>query len=102
MINVPEDGIYEFMTKTDDGSILYVDGKEVVNSDGSHAAIVVTGKIALLKGLHTYKLLYIEDYEGESMEWGWRKPSAAKFETIPNDCLYELPPLLLPYSPTME
>ncbi|GHT82609.1 alpha-1 2-mannosidase [Bacteroidia bacterium] len=41
IIEVPEDGIYAFMTKTDDGSVLYINGKKVVNNDGSHAAYVV-------------------------------------------------------------
>ncbi|GHT82613.1 hypothetical protein FACS189467_7970 [Bacteroidia bacterium] len=44
--------------------------------------------MALQKGYHTYKILYIEDYEGESFEWGWRKPSAAKLEPVPAEILY--------------
>ncbi|GHT43099.1 alpha-1 2-mannosidase [Bacteroidia bacterium] len=88
IIEVPEDGIYAFMTKTDDGSVLYINGKKVVNNDGSHAAYVVQGRVALQKGCHTYKLLYIEDYEGESFEWGWRKPSAETLEPVPASILY--------------
>jgi hypothetical protein len=88
IIEVPEDGIYDFMTCTDDGSVLYIDGKKVVNNDGSHAAYVVQGRVALRKGYHAYKLLYIEDYEGECCEWGWRKPSAEKLEAVPMSILY--------------
>jgi predicted alpha-1,2-mannosidase len=87
-IDAPEDGIYEFMTRSDDGSTLYINGKKVVINDGSHAATTVTGKIALLKGLHPYKLIYFEDYEGHELSWGWKRPSAIRFEAIPEQYLY--------------
>lgn len=88
LILVPEDGIYEFMTKSDDGSVLYVNDKKVVDNDGSHGAIVATGRIALKKGLHAYKLLYFEDYEGEELSWGWKTPSSDKYSPIPVSNLY--------------
>ena len=87
-IQVPEDGVYTFMTRSDDGSVLYIDNTLVVNNDGSHAAIPATGMIALRKGFHAYKLMYIEDYEGEHLSWAWRLPSATKLEQIPASALF--------------
>lgn len=87
-IQVPEDGVYTFMTRSDDGSVLYIDNTQVVNNDGSHAAIPATGMIALRKGFHAYKLMYIEDYEGEHLSWAWRLPSATKLEQIPASALF--------------
>jgi len=87
-IRVPEDGIYEFMTRSDDGSVLYINDKKIVENDGSHAAIIATGRIALKKGCHAYKLMYFEDYEGEHLSWGWKKPSDSHFEPIPEYNLY--------------
>lgn len=49
VIKIPEDGVYTFGTKSDDGSVLYIDGQKVVDNDGSHAAITATGRIALKK-----------------------------------------------------
>jgi len=83
LIYAPEDGVYQFQTKSDDGSMLYINGKEVVNNDGSHAAISASGKIGLKKGYHFYKLLYFEDYEGESLEWAWKTPQLGNFTSIP-------------------
>ena len=54
LINVPEDGVYIFQTRSDDGSVLYIGNELVVNNDGSHAAIPATGYIALEKGFHPY------------------------------------------------
>jgi predicted alpha-1,2-mannosidase len=88
ILAVPEDGVYEFMTRSDDGSVLYINGKQVLDNDGSHAATVATGRIALLKGYYPYQLLYFEDYEGEELEWAWKKPSAATFEAISETSLY--------------
>jgi len=84
----PEEGNYEFMTRSDDGSVLYINDKKVVENDGSHAEIMASGRIALKKGYHTYKLLYFEDYEGEHLSWGWKTPSSARFEPIPPSHLY--------------
>jgi hypothetical protein len=88
IIDAPEDGIYEFMVRSDDGSVLYIDGKRIVNNDGSHAAISVTGKAALQKGFHSFKLMYIEDYEDNELSWGWKTPSAGRVEAIPETNLY--------------
>jgi len=88
LINVPEDGVYTFATKSDDGSVLYIGDTKVVDNDGSHAAISASGKIALKKGLHAYRLLYFEDYEGEELGWEWMTPDARQMETIPADVLF--------------
>ena len=88
LIEVPEDGIYTFMTRSDDGSVLYIDDEMVVNNDGSHAAIPATGTVALKKGFHAYKLYYFEDYEGEELGWGWKLPSAQELSPIPASALY--------------
>lgn len=88
LINVPEDGVYTFQTRSDDGSVLYIDGELVVNNDGSHAAIPATGLIALKKGMHAYELQYFEDYEGEHLSWGWKTPSSNEITPIPASALF--------------
>lgn len=87
-IDVPEKAVWEFMTKSDDGSVLYIDGRKVVDNDGSHAAVAATGRIALDKGLHRFTLLYFEDYEGEELSWGWRCSGDTEFRPVPADRLY--------------
>lgn len=88
LIDVPEDGVYTFQTRSDDGSVLYIDQTLVVDNDGSHAAIPATGSIALKKGWHSYRLLYIEDYEGQHLSWAWKLPSGEELEPIPASHLY--------------
>jgi hypothetical protein len=88
LINVPEDGVYTFQTRSDDGSVLYIHDEQVVNNDASHAAIPATGMVALKKGFHPYKLYYFEDYEGEYLSWAWKLPSAEKLAPIPASALF--------------
>ncbi len=87
-IYAPKDGVYTFLTQSDDGSVLYIGDEKVVNNDGSHAAISATGEVALKKGHHPFKLLYFEDYEGESLAWQWKLPKANEFTDIPNENLF--------------
>ena len=82
-IDIPEDGLWEFALRSDDGSILEIDGRLAVNNDGSHSDYTATGQIALRKGFHSFRLVYLEDYEGQVLGWGWKSPSSDKFEDIP-------------------
>lgn len=71
LVNIPAKGVYRFYTFSDDGSMLYIDGKLVVDNDGGHSGRRAEGKIALEKGLHELHLLYFEDYMGQELEVGF-------------------------------
>ncbi len=86
-IDAPVRGVYTFRTTTDDGSVLYIDGKLVVNNDGGHAPTAAQGMIGLDAGFHTFELLYFEDYEGQDFDWDWKLPGADKFTAIPDSAL---------------
>ena len=51
-IKIPETGIYTFYTISDDGDVLYIGDKIVVDNDGSHANRERSGMIALNAGFH--------------------------------------------------
>ncbi|MEY8687051.1 metallophosphoesterase [Bacteroides sp. AN502(2024)] len=71
LIHIPERGVYRFYTYSDDGSVLRIDGKQVVDNDGGHSARRAEGKVALEQGYHHLELLYFEDYMGEELEVGY-------------------------------
>ena len=87
-IDVPADGVYEFIVRSDDGSVLYIGGDKVVDNDGGHAAIDASGRIPLRKGFHPFTLRYFEDYEGEHLSWRWRMPGSDASEPIPAERLF--------------
>ena len=86
-VDVPEDGLWEFALRSDDGSVLYIDNSLTVNNDGSHSDYTATGQIALRKGLHSFRLVYLEDYEGQVLGWSWKAPGSDKFEDIPESAI---------------
>jgi hypothetical protein len=87
-LDVPEDGIWDFTLVSDDGAVMDIDGTRVVDNDGSHSAIAAFGRIPLKKGLHPYRLIYLEDYEGQALFWTWRAPGQKRFSRIPAENLY--------------
>jgi alpha-L-fucosidase len=56
----PKDGLYTFYLSVDDGGVMRMDGKVVVDHDGKHANTEKSGKIALKKGAHVFGLDYIQ------------------------------------------
>ena len=87
-LNIPEDGLWEFTLRSDDGAVLEIDGKSVVDNDGSHSAYSANGRIPLMKGMHPFRLSYLEDYEGQELSWGWKAPGQARFQKVPDDAIY--------------
>ena len=67
-IYIPKTGVYNFYLYSDDGSLLYIDGKVVIDNNGSHSAARKGGKIALEEGFHELHLLYFEDYMGQELK----------------------------------
>jgi len=86
-LKIPKKGVYRFYTYSDDGSQLLIDGKEVVNNDGSHGAKRADGKIALEEGFHEFRLRYFEDYMGNELEVGFSSISIRECK-IPDSYLF--------------
>ncbi len=85
-IKIPKRGVYKFYTYSDDGSRLFIDGKEVVNNDGGHSARRAEGKVALAEGYHELTIPYFEDYMGETLSVGYASRDIPE-QLIPNDVL---------------
>lgn len=87
-IYVEEKGKYVFELTSDDGSVLFLDGKKIVDNDGSHAKISASGTVCLEKGYHDFVIRYFEDYEGEFFGWRWKKINDHDFKKIDKSILY--------------
>lgn len=53
-------GDYEFRLESDDGSILMMDGKDVINNDGMHAMQAKEGRVTIHEGKRTFRLAYFQ------------------------------------------
>jgi hypothetical protein len=57
---VSEPGTYRFRLESDDGSILYIDGRRVIRNDGEHPVEREDGKVRLKQGAHDIRVSYFQ------------------------------------------
>lgn len=67
-LDIEETDQYCFGVISDDGSKVYLDGKQVIDNDGSHSADMKKGYVMLEKGLHELTVEYFDDYMGQHLE----------------------------------
>jgi hypothetical protein len=77
-IKIPKDGSYEFILASDDGSLLLIDGKKIVDNDGLHGKVRKNGKVNLKAGMHAIRVGYIEAAGMEELYVGWKGPGFAE------------------------
>jgi len=73
-IECPKDGKYNFTTASDDGSLLFIDGKKVVNNDGVHGVQSRSGSTSLKAGKHVIEVHFFEKGGGEELSVAWSGP----------------------------
>jgi hypothetical protein len=86
-IKIPEDGLYTFYTTSDDGTVILIDGKLVVNNDGQHAMQEESGNIMLNTGYHKIELLFFQGGGGMGLSASIEGPQMGK-QIIPKDMLF--------------
>lgn len=65
-LDIQTEGKYVFYLSSDDGSRMFINGKEVVNNDGNHGVITKSASATLKKGKHPIK---IEWFNGGGGYW---------------------------------
>ena len=57
---VSKPGKYGFALTSDDGSKLYIDGKTIIDNDGTHPSTRITGTANLTEGVHRIRISYFQ------------------------------------------
>jgi PA14 domain-containing protein/dolichyl-phosphate-mannose-protein mannosyltransferase len=73
---VPATDRYRFVTRSDDGSALYVDGALVVDNGGTHEGRGAFGDVDLSGGFHALTIDYFEAGGGREIEALWSRSGA--------------------------
>lgn len=81
-VEIENDGVYDFQLTSDDGSALFVDGKNLIDNDGSHSSLTASSRIALGRGLHRIEVRYFQGSEGRHLSLLYR-PRGEKGYTLP-------------------
>jgi len=82
-MRIEKGGEYTFYTASDDGSILLIDDKEVVDNDGLHGTIEASGKVTLRSGNHKIDVLYFQRGGGKDLDVSFEGPQVLKQHLSP-------------------
>jgi hexosaminidase len=78
-----EEGDYRFSLASDDGSKLFIDGREILNNDGMHAVKEVSAPVRLAKGKHALLILYFERWGDQSLSLSIEGPHSGRRRVPP-------------------
>ena len=79
-ILVPEDGTYTFYIESNDGSKLFINGEELIDNDGGHAAIEKSATTSLKAGEYPFMVKYFQMGAGKALQVCWEGPEFTKKE----------------------
>jgi len=80
----PKTGEYVFGTSSDDGSLMFIDDRLVVDNGGDHGDRYVDGRILLDAGWHDFRLRYAQSGGGMRLVLFWTPPGKGR-EVIPSE-----------------
>ena len=86
-ITIPEDGEYTFYTQSDDGSRLFINGKQVVDNPGLHGIVEKSGKAKLEAGRYPIEVWFFDGGGGSGLRVLWEAPGIGK-QDIPAGALH--------------
>ncbi|MGC4030187.1 MAG: DUF1080 domain-containing protein [Tepidisphaeraceae bacterium] len=83
-ITPPRPGAYAFRLFSDDGSVLTIDGRTVVDNDGLHSAEEPKeGRLELAAGEHPFLLRHFDQSVDAELKLLWKPPGEKDFVPVP-------------------
>lgn len=86
VVKVTTPGKYTFATESDDGSRLFINGKQVVDNGGPHAMEKKSGEVELTAGDHAIVIEYFQGGGGAGCKAFWKAPGGNE-QVIPTSAL---------------
>ncbi len=84
---VPETGVYSFGLEANDGAVLYLNDKIIIDNDGGHRAQRLDTKIGLKKGWHPIRVDYFQQGLAKSLDVYWQGPGI-EYQALSPDVLF--------------
>ena len=75
--NIVNPGEYSFRLVSDDGSRLFIDGKTIIDNDGTHATQSASGNIILTSGQHSIDVDYFQGSGDVALQLFWTPPESS-------------------------
>ncbi len=86
-IDIPSDGYYSFASTSDDGQVLSIDGRVIVNNDRLKPNTENTGNVCLAAGKHPFNLDYRQGSGSQGSLLSWTGQTFAK-QLIPASAFF--------------
>jgi hypothetical protein len=86
-IRIPADGKYTFSLISDDGSRLFIDGKQIIDNGGAHAMEEISRDAQLTAGDHVIKIEFFEKDIDAGCVFLWQSDKIAR-QVVPATALY--------------
>ncbi|WP_339979589.1 PA14 domain-containing protein, partial [Gymnodinialimonas mytili] len=81
-LTVNEGGTYTFFLTSDDGSMLYLNGKPIIDNDLLHATRTLDVTVELQAGTHDLELRYFEAEGKQTLQLEWAGPDSGGARSI--------------------
>jgi cytochrome c len=82
LIKVDTAGTYLFHIWSDDGSLVYLGDKKILDNDSLHGTEYKEVALTLQKGYYPFRLEYFQGSGGKFLSFNWKKPGKEEFEVI--------------------
>ena len=87
-VDIASSGRWDLGLVSDDGAILSIDGKDVINNDGVHGATARWAQVRLVSGVRNFRVRYFQGpREHIALMLVWRKEGDEEFNYIPASLL---------------
>src|SRR5690606_35951824 len=86
-LRIKEKASHTLRVVSDDGAVLYVDGKQVVKSWGFHGPEMLDATVELTAGDHSLEILYFQGTGDAALSLQWFNKETKSFELIPEENL---------------
>ena len=86
-LEVPETGVYTFALEANDGAVLWINDKLIIDNDCGHRTQKLDTKIGLKKGWHPIKVDYFQQGGAKSLNLSWEGPGV-KNQEVPAAVLF--------------
>lgn len=104
-VNIEETSNYVFRVVSDDGSKLFVNGRQIIDNSGNHSPQARDGEVYLQEGSNDIRLEYFQGGAGGALSLQWAKYGDNKFSVIPEDVFSHTRDMfkeVVPYIPREE
>jgi hypothetical protein len=90
-IRIQEKGTVRFSTLSDDGSRVYIDGRQVVDNGGLHVMLEARGDVELAPGDHDLRVEFFQNFQYAGCKFSWERAGGPK-EIVPESLLFHPSP----------